>query len=177
MEHEGDGYWIPRSGYRYYQTVRRWLNQFHYGGSILDVGGHDTPVAAWGDFDRRTIVTQKDVANRLPHVEYNIMDFMDFDPDRKFDVVTCLQVLEHLEQVDRFAEKLLSHAKVALIVSVPHKWDSDANEAHPQDPVDIVKLSSWFGREPDEQVVFIEEGGVERLVVMFYIHSLQGIYT
>jgi len=169
-KHQGDGYWLPRSHCAYYNRVRSWLNSFSPGGSLCDVGGHDTPVAAWGDFDSRTIVTKGEVKNRLPHIKYHITDFMDYDPGQRFDVVTCLQVLEHLddETVGKFADKLYETAKTALIVSVPYLWKKGVCDSHYQDPINWEKFIGWFGREPDDYAIVAEKNGIERIVARFY---------
>lgn len=176
-KHEGDGYWLPRAHEKYYKQVREWLNEFSPGGSYLDVGGHDTPVCAWGDFDNRFAVTQKNVVNRLPHVDYSIMDFMDFDPSARFDVVSCLEVLEHLEDdvVAKFARKLFSHSTLATIISVPHVWKADQCVSHLQDPVNKEKFLSWVGREPDDLVIVKQRTGrgvaLNHIVARFFKNS------
>lgn len=172
-EHRGGRYWKRRAPARYYEYVRRELGRFEPGGSLLDVGGHDTPVCAWGDFDSRVSVTLKPIRRRLPHVRYRIMDFMELPRAAQFDVVTCLQVLEHLDDdlVKDFARKLLMHARIATIVSVPFEWRRGHWPAHVQDPVDLDKLSSWFGRKPDAHAVILEDTGIERLVARFDSHA------
>lgn len=168
-KHQGDGYWLPRADYNYYKKVREYIDKFGPGESILDVGGADTPIAAWGNFDNRVNVTKGAVYNRLPNVEYHIKDFLEYDPESRFDLVTCLQVLEHLgdETVIKFVAKLLTHTKKSLIVSVPHLWDEEANNSHVQDPIDIEKLVDWFKREPDKFEIVSEEKGIQRIVAQF----------
>lgn len=173
-DHRGDGYWGPRSKWRYYKKVRIWMNGLSPAGSLCDVGGWDTPVCGWGDFDRRTNINLGEVNNRLPHVRYIIKDFMEFDPDERFDVVSCLQVLEHLEDdaVGPFTQKLLQHATKATIITVPHLWKKGAEACHLQDPVSMGKLIGWAGREPDRHEIIIEDNGCERISALFYAKEL-----
>ncbi len=161
------GYWEERKDYIYYKVVRKWLSDFPPGGGLLDVGSADTPVATWGDFDRRVAVDLRAVEGAA-QVDGRAMDFMELPGSEVYDVLTCLQVLEHLpdDVVVGFARKLLAHASLSLIVSVPYLWPEGRCASHLQDPVDRDKLVGWFGRPPDESIV-VDEGSTRRLVARF----------
>lgn len=75
-------------------------------------------------------------------------DFLTFETDKKFDVVCCFQVLEHIEKVEKFCQKLLDLASHQVIVSVPYMWKKGKSKYHVQDPVSVEKLIGWFGFEP-----------------------------
>jgi trans-aconitate methyltransferase len=92
-------------------------------------------------------------------------DFYTWKPDRNYDVVLCLQVLEHLDNPKEFAQKLLQVGKT-VIISVPYKWKEGSCKYHTQDPIDKEKLKGWVGREPDEQHV-VTDKGLERIICVY----------
>src|SRR5690606_16439743 len=77
-----------------------------------------------------------------------VSDFLAWEPDRRYDLVLCLQVLEHVRDAKSFARKLLRTGRIVL-VSVPYRWPAGVSKNHVQDPVTIEKLVDWFGRMPD----------------------------
>ena len=97
-------------------------------------------------------------------VETVVADFRDFEPEGPFDLVLCLQVLEHLARPEPFARKLLQTGRT-VIISVPHSWPAGGVESHLQDPVDEAKLRLWTGAEPVETSVV--DDGKQRLVAVY----------
>ena len=162
----GRSYWASRLGFRYYSEVAR-LARSHApaGGSALDVGANDTAVLAALDWFDRRVALDVDEVPRRGGVETVIADFNDFDPDERFDLVLCLQVLEHLDRPGPFARKLLAAGGTA-IVSVPHEWPGWVTEEHVHDPVDESKLRTWTGRDPTETSI-VEDLGMERLIAVY----------
>jgi hypothetical protein len=73
-------------------------------------------------------------------------DFMTFEPTRVYDLVLCLQVIEHLEDPAVFCRKLLATGRT-IMISVPYQWPADAKDDHLHDPVDETMLESWTGRK------------------------------
>jgi len=140
-------YWENRQGLAYYQTVRQILEAASEGGlgSILDVGSWDTPVATWGDFRRRYAI-DLGKAPTLPGVVSVVGDFLSWRPPELMDVVTCLQVLEHLPDgtAQRFGRRLRAVGQM-IVVSVPYMWPRGAEPDHFQDPVDLEKLERIMG--------------------------------
>jgi len=163
-----DNYWQRRMDFEYYKVVRQWIEGLSPGESILDVGGHDTPVASWGQFEWRVNVNKGEVKNRVDGVNYVIQDFMEYDHGSKYSVVTCLQVMEHLQDdvVKPFAAKLLESGGT-VIVSVPHEWPLGSCDAHYQDPVTEEKFRGWFDKEPSTLQVVKETSNWNRLVARF----------
>ena len=74
-------------------------------------------------------------------------EFLTWEPDRQYDLVLCLQVLEHIPDPTPFARKLFACGRV-VVVSVPHRWPEGSCGEHVHDPVDEGKLREWSGREP-----------------------------
>lgn len=158
-----ENYWPGRKHMAYYAAVRELLEGFGARGSILDVGGWDTPVVLWGTFKRRyTCDLGRDP--QFPGVKSHVGDFMLWTPPERMSVVTCLQVLEHLPdgEVERFAAKLRSSADVT-VVSVPYCWPAGRESSHVQDPINHDKLARIMGGRPDNAKL-IRDGKSRRLI-------------
>jgi hypothetical protein len=159
-------YWEERQDMRYYQTVRRWIEELSPGAAILDVGSWDTPVATWGTFDRR-YTCDLTVDPGLPGVTSHVGRFEDWAVPEHMTVATCLQTIEHLtdENVGAFTAKLLDSAQ-HVIVSVPYKWRA-GEQSHHQDPIDEAKLTGLMhGNRPVRQEI-VRDGRTSRLVAHF----------
>jgi hypothetical protein len=115
-------YWEARRDLRYYGEVVL-LARAHVpaGRSVLDVGANETEVLErleW--FERRVALDVNEIPPRAG-VETVAADFNEFEPAERFDLVLCLQVLEHLDRPGPFARKLLAAGRTTII-SVPHEW-------------------------------------------------------
>jgi len=89
--------------------------------SVLDVGGRDGKLADFVDRNR-VEVTVLDVRERLNEKNYIKGSILNSGlPDHSFDIVTALELLEHINRDDR--EKTISEmlrlSRKALIISVP----------------------------------------------------------
>jgi hypothetical protein len=159
-------YWKARRELRYYgEVVRLAREHAPAGGSALDVGANDTEVLdRLGWFDRRVALDVDQIPPR-PGVETVVADFEQFEPDERFDLVLCRQVLEHLDRPRPFARKLLAAGRTTII-SVPHEWPGWVTEDHVHDPVDESKLRAWTGYDPTETAI-IEDVGMERLIAAY----------
>jgi hypothetical protein len=159
-------YWKARRELRYYgEVVRLAREHAPAGGSALDVGANDTEVLdRLGWFDRRVALDVDQIPPR-PGVETVVADFEQFKPNERFDLVLCLQVLEHLDRPRPFARKLLAAGRTTII-SVPHEWPGWVTEEHVHDPVDESKLRAWTGYDPTETAI-IEDLGMERLIAAY----------
>jgi hypothetical protein len=92
-------------------------------------------------------------------------DFMGFAPPTPFDLVLCLQVLEHLERPAAFAEKLLDTGRI-VIISVPYGWPKGRSASHRHDPIDEDKLLTWTKKPWIDHMVVRESNDEERLIVV-----------
>lgn len=87
--------------------------------SILDVGGGGSafaPSAAWLGMEVLQVDPAEsgawvaEQASRLKlNMTYVTKDFFEFESAEKFDAVTCLSVIEHVEKDNEFFRKLLKH--------------------------------------------------------------------
>ena len=164
----GRDYWGRRQHMLYYQVVRIVAQGLAKDArSVIDVGSWNTPTLDW--FPDTPARTSLDL--RTPYqgegVQSVTADFLTWQPDRKYDLALCLQVLEHVQDARAFAQKLLEVADTVLI-SVPYRWPESKNPHHVHDPVTIDKIVSWFGR-PAGYTFLVPEpiSGVERLVCVF----------
>lgn len=163
-----NAYWKQRKDILYYQVVR--VLASHIGAkanSIIDVGSAGCPYLDWFDFI--PVRTSVDLTRpyRAEGIRSYTCDFIGWPEDRRYDLVTCLQVLEHVSDAHAFAQKLLSIGET-IIVSVPYKWPAGKTPSHVQDPVDETKMSNWFGREPNFSYVCRElKAPVERLINVY----------
>ena len=159
-------YWARRQHMQYYREVIR-LARAHapHAKTVLDVGAHDTPVVTQLDWSPSRTAIDFEVKPELPGVAGIKGDFLAFEPERPYDLVLCLQVLEHLDDPHRFAQRLFDTGRV-VIVSVPYQWPAGFCLEHPQDPIDESKLLSWTGQAPLEQVI-VTDNRLARLISVF----------
>jgi hypothetical protein len=158
-------YYHNRKDFNYYNKVKEILHRLHFS-SIIDVGCRKSPVME--GLSEKIYKTMVDI-EEIPPVDgiHTIQaDFYTWEPDRKYDVVLCLQVLEHLDKPKEFAEKLLQVGKT-VIISVPYKWKQGSCKDHRQDPVDESKIRGWMGREPDEQYI-IADKSMKRIICVYH---------
>ncbi|MCA9091091.1 MAG: hypothetical protein KDA90_20910 [Planctomycetaceae bacterium] len=152
-------YWYRRRHLKYYQTVRRWLEGMGPMESLIDVGGWDTPVVTWGQFMRRIAVDPR-APLEAPGIETVCCRWEEFVGNA--DVITCLQVIEHIDDVVPFCRKLRESAGT-LIVSIPYKWRQGSCASHKHDPVDEAKLNDWLGSDFKEEIIERDPDRMHRL--------------
>jgi SAM-dependent methyltransferase len=158
-------HWKMRKHLKYYWEVVRLAKMYVPAGSaMIDVGAGETDVVgALKGFDRRVMLDIHPIRPKRG-VEIVNTDFMEYRPDTRFDLVLCLQVLEHLESPEAFARKLFEIGRT-VIISVPYRWPEGAWPWHVQDPVDEAKLERWTGRRPTEIRIVADER--ERLIAVY----------
>lgn len=152
---------------RYYRAVERIARRrAAQARSALDVGPYDVDLLERLDWiPRRTAIDLKRKP-RLPSATNIQGDFLTYAPEAVFDLVLCLQVLEHLTAPGPFAAKLLATGRT-VILSVPYRWPAGTCANHVQDPVDEDKLLSWTGRPWEEMEIVSEKDGSRRLIAVF----------
>lgn len=164
-------YWESRKNLIYYQYIDFLVRAFaHDCESLIDIGAKKTSIIENYDWIPERYTLDKEVT---PYTSENVkgiqMDFFDFEPAEKFDFATCLQVLEHIPDVEAFTKKIFALANRVLI-SVPYMWEPGA-EDHVHDPVDLEKLYAWTGREPTYYVIVTEpliRPGRDKRVICYY---------
>lgn len=141
-------YWHDRSDMIYYRHVDYIVRTVGAGAtSLLDVGTGNCPYVEWFDW----IEERVSVDIREPYQSERVKglrgDVRSMTFPKPFDLLTCLQVLEHVPDAESLGRHLLGIAK-RVIISVPFKWPANPpTPGHVHDPVDYAKLTSWMGRE------------------------------
>lgn len=159
-------YWNERKTLTYYRRVLDFAHVYAPdGGRLLDVGGGSCEYVLWFDwFDERTVVDLVAPA-ALPGVRTVQHDFRTMDVAAPYDLVLCLQVLEHLDDPTPFCRKLFDAGRV-VILSVPYRWSPTACAYHVQDPVDEEDVRAWAGRDWSDHAIATDRG-MRRLVAVY----------
>ena len=158
-------YYNERKDYHYYKEVKDVLRDLDFT-SIIDIGCRKSPMMK--GLGKNVYKAMLDIQEIPPADGIHMIqaDFYTWKPDRKYDVVLCLQVLEHLDKPKKFAQKLLQVGKT-VIISVPYKWPKHSCKYHTQDPVDELKIRGWMGREPNEHYV-VTDGSRQRIICVYH---------
>jgi hypothetical protein len=152
----------------YYRDVRTLARRrAWWARSVIDVGSHNCHYVndlGWIPYRERIDLHPQE---ELPGAVTKQADFLQYEPGRVFDLVLCLQVIEHLEDPAAFCRKLMATGKL-VILSVPYKWPRKSYIGHLHDPIDKAKLRRWLDR-PWLRERIVQDGQKatsRRLVVM-----------
>lgn len=144
----GIGYYANRQYKEYYSVVRRIVAELQAKeqlDSILDVGPADVPlVTEFGISD--CTVLEPQFARLFDGCEWLRGDVCSFDFGRKFDVVLCLQCLEHILDIDAACANLFKSAAKYLVVSLPWQWGKGWEKGHIHDPVTMAWIEQHLGK-------------------------------
>lgn len=165
-------YWSKRKDSIYLYAAREICRKYgKKSNSVLDVGSNGTPTLEW---HRESATRLVSLDLRKPYVGDGVqsltMDFLNFNPNEQFDLVTCFQVLEHVPDVEAFSRKLLEVSRT-LIVSVPYKWKAGACKYHIHDPVTNKKMEEWFGVKPVFIYLAVELNKQQRVIHVYKNNS------
>ncbi len=166
MVYDPKRYWETRKDLPYYRESLRFCQKYGRGASsVLEVGPRDTTFLEGLDWIPRKVAIDLLYKPVIAGCENIQGDFITWTPGEMFDLGVCMQVMEHLENPAPFAAKLLASAR-SLVVSVPYMWPAGQCKNHLQDPVNLDKVSSWFGRRPLEHRIVTDRDS-DRLVVAY----------
>jgi hypothetical protein len=164
-----DKYYSKRKDFKYYKKIVDILKEQQFI-SILDVGARKSPILENLDSSVEKVLLDLDKVYSPPDIRSIQHDFYTWIPDKQYDAVLCLQVLEHLDDPTTFAKKLFDIATRFVIVSVPYNWKFGICKEHLQDPVDLDKLFCWTQRTPSEYYIVKDE--LERLICIYPCSSV-----
>ncbi len=162
-------YWKKRSDLIYYRYVDYMVRALGRDAqSMIDVGSGNCPYLEWFDWIPRRVSVDLGVPYRSDNVEGIQGDIHKLDFGQRFDIATCLQVLEHVPDVGPFARRLLELADV-LVVSVPFMWGTNPRApGHVNDPVSYEKMTDWFGRQANYRITVTEPFTTVRRLIAVY---------
>ena len=137
--------------------------------SLIDIGGWKGSFVERIKIPDRTILDLHKMEQKDDNIKRISTNFLTYKTDIRYDIVTCLQVLEHIDDkyVGLFTKKLFEMAKRYVIISVPYKWKKGACKWHLQDPIDEKKLFSWTKKTPNNQYIITEKNGIQRLIAVY----------
>lgn len=163
-------YWERRKHYLYYRAVYQIVSVVGKDArSILDVGSANAEYIRWFYWIERRVQLNLSFRGELEGVERITANFLEWEPQR-FDVTLCLQVLEHVPEVERFCERLKETAP-RLVISVPYKWTAGKHAGHIHDPVDEQKLLSWLKVKPNYRMCVTEPFGAKRMIAYYDLEN------
>lgn len=149
-------YWARRSDLLYYRYVDAVMRAAAAEArSMIDVGTNGCPYLEWFDWIPERVSFDLESPYRSDTVQGIEGNLFEHRFERRFDVCTCLQVLEHVPDAAAFARRLQEIARL-VIVSVPLKWPKGAVKSHVHDPVTAEKLEGWMGRPANYAIVVRE---------------------
>jgi hypothetical protein len=166
VQQQNLGYWAARRHMLYYQAVYQFVAAIGYNAkSLVDIGSGGTDYITWFDWIESRAKLDYRISNASPGIAKIETDFFEWNPEKKYDVALCLQVLEHIPDAKGFCDKLKTVCN-RLLISVPYKWSGKA-EGHVQDPVDEEKVRSWMGIPPNTSQVVTEPFGESRYIAYY----------
>jgi hypothetical protein len=162
-----DSYYETRKTFNYYKKINDILTTIRFN-TIIDIGSRKSPILEkiTSLEIEKTALDVIPIQNGSDDIRRLTADFYTWIPDKRYDVVLCLQVLEHLDNPKLFTQKLFETGK-KVIISVPYKWKKGFCKYHVQDPVDEDKLYAWTQKKTTSSYI-IEDKGVERLICTYF---------
>jgi SAM-dependent methyltransferase len=151
------GTMVPCQVEAYFLALNRWVDE---GARVLDVGfglGYGLNILAIKasevsgvDVDPKALeYCRSRIQGRNPRLgQLTVYDGYNLDfPDGAFDVLTCVDVLEHVEDYDRFLDELLRVSRKGVFISTPNRRpEHTRRDGRPRNPY---HLREWTRDELD----------------------------
>ncbi len=164
------GYWEARRHLLYYKSLFQFVSVVGYDAqSLLDVGSASADYVSWMDWIPERFILDFKIPRKPEGITAIEIDFFEYEPENKFDVVLCCQVLEHVRDPELFCSKLKQVAK-RLVITVPYKWLGGA-PGHIHDPIEQEKLLGWMHVQPNNQQVVYEPFREGRLIAYYDLEN------
>ncbi|MCL1987799.1 MAG: class I SAM-dependent methyltransferase [Firmicutes bacterium] len=162
-----------RKNMLYYEYISRMLYVLtQQTNSIVDIGSNGVST-----LESLTWIPERvSVDISKPYQSKNVQgikcDFFEFNPQIKYDFATCFQVIEHVENPEKFVSKIFDIAE-SVLISVPYKWDSGRSHLHHN--IDLKTITEWTKRKPHYNIVVDElfvgrprKGGKASRIICYY---------
>lgn len=128
--------------HKYYTEVENFVNR-QSTQTIIDIGCGPSTLLTRLKPPRKTAFDLWHMPT-LPGVENIQGDLLTYPFPRKYGIVMCLQVLEHIQDVEPAIVRLFQITDSILIVSLPYLWEQGKEPGHIHDPIDDAKIAKWF---------------------------------
>lgn len=157
-------FYEPNRSFRYYAPALNWIHQLRPT-SVLDVGGRRSPIldSLSSDVERVCLDIER-IPGLKPGIRRITADFSTWVPDKQYDLVVCLQVLQNIQDVESFARKLFS-VGTRVILCVPYKLPFGMNSG-PHALIDEATLFKWTGRTP-AALWYVRDPGLPRILAVY----------
>lgn len=164
-------YWHNRQHMKYYkqalQLARIYANR---GGTMLDVGtGHAEYLQHYDWFSQ---ITSIDPELNEPPVGANFHyqeDFMQAET-LHYDLVLCLQVIEHVSDPAAFLQKLLGSGDT-VILSFPLNWPAGKTVGHVNDPITVADVHKWADGDKPVHTELVIDGPSAKGSRMIFVYD------
>lgn len=159
-------YWEKRKGLKYYKKSLEYAKEYvPKGKTVLDVGSGGCEYIQWYNWIPEKWAIDLKKNPKIKGVKSKIGDYMEMEWKNPFDLVICLQVLEHHPDPKKFFKKLIEDGRY-VIISLPYKWRSEKEKEHIHDPIDEKKILEWTCSSPIKSEVVNDNGG-KRIVSIY----------
>lgn len=156
-----------RNDYIYYKIIKKILfiiskNQ----NSIIDIGSNGIDLLSDININKKISLCLDNPINN-DKVQGIKCNFFDYKNEKLFDIVTSFQVIEHVEEAEKFTQKLLNTGKI-LLISLPYNWKKGACKWHCQDPIDENKIFNWTHKKPTLSWFCYDKDHCRRIICLYY---------
>ncbi len=94
-------------------------------------------------------------------IDFLQLDIMEYNLPAGYDMLICLQMLEHLENPAIAIRRMWDSAKTRIF-SVPFGWEPSPGHIH--NHITEEQFTGWFPRKPDETAIVQESCGSKRII-------------
>lgn len=163
----GAGSVVPCQIEAYFLALKKYLDET---GTVLDVGfglGYGLNILAIKasevngvDVDKQVYdYCQGTIVNRNPRLKIlQIYDGYNLDfPDNSFDIITCVDVIEHVEDYHKLIDEMLRVSRKGVFISTPNRRPENTNPDGT--PKNIWHLREWSFEEFDK--IISKHGEIE----------------
>lgn len=131
--------------YTYYKSILRLAEQYAPNArSVIDIGAPWPFVSAFDWIPYKVMLNDrypKSISS--PNIKFIEQNFYEYEPEVKFDLVLCNQVMEHVPDPVSFAQKLMSIGHT-VIASVPYMWPDSEVFGHLHHFISHEHFLSWY---------------------------------